>query len=158
MADSRIPRDVHEAIHRMVLDFATKTMSGPERLAQITGGAPGTIYNKANPNETGHHKPTVSDLIAWTNATGNPVAAQSFCLAVGGAFVALPDVDGHSDAALLDLVLIHQKELGDFAAALGEALAKGRITRGDWPRLSKEGLEAVSAMMVLMSRIEGMVG
>lgn len=152
MADSRIPRDVHEAIQRLVLDF------GVQKLAQITGTSPGTIYNKANPNDTGHHKPTVSDLIAWTNATGNSVAAQSFCLAVGGAFVALPEVDGHSDAALLDLVLVHQKELGDFAAALAAALDKGRITGGDWPRLSKEGLEAVSALMVLISRIEGMVG
>ena len=151
MADSRIPADVNDAVYRLVREF------GAEKLAEKTGTPAGTIYNKANPNDTGHHKPTLSDGILWTNITGDMRIATAFSRAVGGVFVDLRGMDEHSDAALLDLILLRGVEEGKADRVLSQALGDGRISRAEFERIRKEELEVVSSRLTVLFRIEGMV-
>jgi len=150
MADSRIPADVSDAVYRVVHDF------GVERLAARTGTPAGTIYNKANPHDSSHHKPTLSDALIWSQLAGDRRIAHAFCRALGGAFVDLSGMAGQADKALLDLALRRDKEYGDFAGALLLALEDGRISRADYSALHREGYEAVTAMLELLARLEGM--
>jgi len=148
MADSRIPADVNDAVYRLVREF------GAEKLAEKTGTPAGTIYNKANPNDTGHHKPTLSDGILWTNITGDTRIAAAFSRAVGGVFVDLRGLAEHSDAALLDLLLKRGKEEGDADRVLGEALANGRISQRESCAIRKEEFEAIAARLAVLLRVE----
>ncbi len=150
MADSRIPADVCDAVYRVVKDF------GAERLAAATGTPAGTIYNKANPNESSHHKPTLADGILWTNLTGDIRIAQAVSRATGGVHVDLRGLAEQSDEALLDLLLLRGREEGEADRVLAEALADGRICRRDFERIHKEELEAVAARLTVLYRLEGM--
>jgi hypothetical protein len=150
MADSRIPADVSDAVYRVVHDF------GAEKLAARTGTPAGTIYNKANPHDTSHHKPTLSDALIWSQIAGDRRIAHAFCRALGGVFVDLSGMARQSDKALLDLALRRDKEFGEFAGALLLALEDGRISGTDYAVLRREGYEAVTAMLELLSRLEAM--
>lgn len=162
MADPRIPADVNDAVYRVVHDFsyrdaAGRILSGAERISQLTGTPVGTILNKANPHDTGHHKPALAEGILWTNITGDLRIAQSFSRAVGGVHVDLRGMAEQSDAALLDLVMRREKEEGEAAGVLGEVLEKGHITRADFARIEREELEAVAARLTVLERTRGMV-
>ena len=148
--DSRIPNDVNDAVYRVVHDF------GVEALARRTGTAAGTIYNKASPTDAGHHKPTLADALIWSQITGDYRIAQAFCHCLGGAFIPLHGLSKHSDSALLDLVLQHDSETGDFAGALRAALDDGRITPREFATLNREGREAIAALLELLARLEDM--
>lgn len=150
MADSRIPKDVNDAVYRVVHEF------GVERLAARTGTAAGTIYNKALATDSGHHKPTLADALIWSQITGDLRIAHAFCHTLGGVFIEIDHLKRHSDDALLDLVLRTEVEHGDFARALQAALADGRISAQDYEDLHREAYEAISAFLELLSRLEGM--
>lgn len=151
MADSRIPADVNDAVYRLVKDY------GPEKLASKTGTPTGTIYNKANPHDTSHHKPTLSDVLIWTLISNDYRIIHAICRAVGGVFVETHALGGSSDMELLDLVLRREKEDGEFADALMKALQARRISPAAFSLLRKEGYEAATALMELLARLESMV-
>ena len=150
MADSRIPADVSDAVYQLVRGF------GAEKLAARTGTPAGTIYNKANPSDSTHHKPTLADALIWTQISGDFQVVHALCRTLGGVFVPLDRMAEHSDAALLDLVLRHDSEHGDFARALKHALEDGRISADDFDYLKKEGYEAISALLEMLARLEDM--
>ncbi|MBI5922554.1 MAG: phage regulatory CII family protein [Betaproteobacteria bacterium] len=83
MADSRIPDDVLDAVYQFVRRHKA------EWLSKKTGTPAGTIWNKANPHDTSHHKPTLSDVLVWSQIAGDYSIVQSLCRALGGVFVAL---------------------------------------------------------------------
>lgn len=151
MADLRIPADVNEAVYRVVHDF------GAQKLAALTGTSAGVILNKANPHDTSHHKPTLADALVWTSLTKDPRIVQALCQTLGGVFVSLEAQDQASDAALLDLICERDSALGEFAKALREALADGRVTPPEFADLRREMYEVIVALLTLLSRLEGMV-
>lgn len=151
MGDSRIPADVNDAVYRMVKDY------GAEKLAAHTGTPPGTIWNKANPHETSHHKPTLSDILIWTRLTGDYRVVQALCRALDGAFVALHVQQHASDVELLDIILKRDEQTGEFADALSLALADGRISKVDYQRLHREGWDVITAWLELLARLEGLI-
>lgn len=151
MADSRIPTDVNDAVYWLVKDF------GAERLSQKTGTPAGTIYNKANPHDTSHHKPTLSDILIWTQITGDYRVVQALCRALGGTFVALHTHAHASDVELLNLVLKTDVEQGRFAEALVTALSDGRVSGADFSLLRKAGWEVITAWLEIIARLEGMI-
>lgn len=151
MADSRIPADVNDAVYQLVKDF------GADKLSRLTGTPAGTIHNKANPHETMHHKPTLSDVIIWTNLSGDlriPAAISRSC---GGVHVDLRGMEHQSDEALLDLILRREVEEGEAAGAMERALSDGRVSQLDYDLIRGEELEAVAARLTVLARIEGMI-
>lgn len=155
MADSRKrrpvpPADLLKTLRDTVEDF------GVSELASRTAASPGVIYNKINTHETAHHTPTLSDLVLWPQVMDDDAIPRAYARAVGGVFVSLRNVGKHSDDALLDLFLRHQKELGNFAQVVEKSLASGMVTPLAFAQIHKESMEAVAAMMELTLRLEGM--
>lgn len=155
MADSRthiptIPADVSDAVYRVVHDY------GAQRLAALTGTPAGTILNKANPNDSSHHKPTLADGIIWSLLSQDYRIAHAFAQTLGGVFVPLHEQMQQSDAALLDLILERDEALGEYAKSMKESLADGTITRDEFDDLKRDMYMVVTACLTLLARLEGM--
>ncbi len=151
MADRRIPADVNDAVYRVVHDF------GANKLASLTGTSAGVILNKANPHDSAHHKPTLADALVWSQLTRDMRIVHALCQTLGGVFVPLDGVAEQSDAALLDLICERDSALGEFARALRAALADGRVSSAEYAELHTELYQAVTALLTLLTRLEGMV-
>lgn len=151
MADSRIPADVNDAVYRLVKGY------GADRLSAKTGTPAGTIHNKANPHDTSHHKPTLSDVLIWTQITGDYQVVEALCRALDGVFVRLHSHQHLTDVALLELALEREQEEGRFADELLTALSDGSISPDDFQRCRKAGFDVITAWLELLGRLEGMV-
>lgn len=151
MADSRIPADVNDAVYRLVKDF------GADKLAARTGTPAGTIYNKANPHDTSHHKPTLSDALIWTQITGDTRIVEALCRALGGVYVPLQELANISDAALLDIVSSWMSEQGRFFEAFHQTLADGRVTTLEFDKTDRQAKRVISAILELLGRLDQMV-
>lgn len=151
MADSRIPADVNDAVYRLVKAY------GADRLSAKTGTPAGTIHNKANPHDTGHHKPTLSDVLIWTQITHDYQVVEALCRALDGVFVPLHSRQYASDVELLELVLQRDRQQAEFADALLAGLSDGTISDDDFQACRKEGFDVITAWLELLGRLEGMV-
>jgi hypothetical protein len=123
----------------------------------VVGNPAGTIHNKANPHDTGHHKPTLSDILIWTQIAGDYRVVQALCRALDGCFVALHTRQYATDVELLELVLQRDGKQADFADALLISLSDGTISAADYQACRKEGFEVITAWLELLGRLEGMV-
>lgn len=151
MADSRIPADVNDAVYRLVKAY------GADRLSAKTGTPAGTIHNKANPHDTSHHKPTLSDVLIWTQITDDYQVVEALCRALDGVFVRLHSQQHLTDIALLELAMARDHEEGRFAEELLAALDDGSISREDYDRCRRAGFKVITAWLELLGRLEGMV-
>ncbi len=148
---SAIPRDVQDAFYRVVHDF------GVEKLAGMMGMSPGVLYNKANSNDSSHHKPSLADCIVVTHLTGDKRIVQAFAHSAGGVFHQLPDLSHLTTDALMLHILKIEKEGGDFYTALHESLAKDdEISRDEFLRIEREAHEWIAAILEGLSRIKEM--
>jgi hypothetical protein len=130
---SPVPKDVQDAFYRVVHDRDVVKLAGQ------MGMSPGVLYNKANPNESSHHKPTLADCIILTNLTGDKRIAQAFCHSVGGAFCALPDLSNLSTDALLIHLTRIQMQSGDFHRSIH--LTRIQMQSGDFHRSIHDALK-----------------
>lgn len=147
------PRDVQEAFYRVVHDRDVAKLAG------MMGMSPGVLYNKANQNETNHHKPTLADGVVLTNLTGDKRIAQAFCHSVGGLYVELPDLSNLStDALMMQLVQI-EEEGGDFYRTLHDSLkSNDDITAKEYEEIEHDAHAWVSAILEGLIRIKEMSG
>lgn len=148
-----IPKDVQDAFYRVVHDFGT------EKLAGMMGMSPGVLYNKANCNDTSHHKPTLGDCIVVTHLTGDKRIVQAFAHSVGGVFFKLPDLSNLSTDALLTHILGIETEGGDFYLAVSDSLKNdNRINPKEFTRIEREAMQWVGAILEGLARIREMAG
>lgn len=144
--------DVLEASYRVAHDYK----GGAVALAARMGKNPGTLLNKLNPHcETSAL--SLSDAVAISVVTGDRRICEAFAAVLDCAVIALPDHEKTSDAALLDLLLERDSAFGEFAGALREAIADGSVSQAEFEILEREGLQAVAALLTLLSRLKGMV-
>lgn len=144
--------DVFEAAYRVAHDFK----GGAVALAARIGRNPGTLLNELNPAcETA--KLGIGEAQAITFATQDPRIAQAMLAPIGYTAVALPDYDKVGDTALLDLFITRDEQSGRFAEALSKALEDGRISADEFEAIEAAGMEAVGALLTLISRLKGMV-
>lgn len=147
------PKDVHEAFYRVVHDRDVAKLAG------MMGMSPGVLYNKANPNETNHHKPTLADCVVLTNLTQDKRIAQAFCHSVGGLYVELPDLSDLSTDALLDHLLCVGEEVGNFHGAIHASLTDdNRINRAEYLVIEAEAHHLVAAVLEALERMKEMSG
>lgn len=151
MRDSRIPADVSDAVYQFV------KRHGAEWLSSKTGTPAGTIYNKANPNDSSHHKPTLQDVLVWTQLAGDYSMVQALCRALDGVFVALHTQQHASDMELLDLILTRDIRHGQFADELATAISDGRVSSAEFVGLRNRAMDVVTSMLELLGRLEGMI-
>jgi len=130
---------------------------GVVELAQLMGIKPGTLYNKADADEETHHQPTLRDVVLATRLTGDMRVLDSLNESFGRAAFDVIHMAEKSDEALLELVASLQVEEGEFYAAMRSALRSRRFTAQDFVLLRAEAFEVVSALMTLLTRLEGLV-
>lgn len=145
--------DVFEAFHLVVYDYP----GGVEELARKTAMAPGTLYNKANLNESSHHKPTLGDAVLVTLASKDNRIAHAFAATCGEACFPLPDLSHVSDTALLELITKIGAEGGDFHRAVNAGMADRRYRRAEHAKVKAEAYEFIAAICESVARLEGLI-
>lgn len=150
---SAIPKDVQDAFYRVVHDF------GVEKLAGRMGMSPGVLYNKANCNDSSHHKPTLADCIVVTHLTGDKRIVQAFCHSAGGVYHELPDLSSLSTDALLIHLTRIQIRNGSFHHEIHEALRDDDVISADeYGRIEGEAREYIAMILEGLARMREMAG
>lgn len=146
-----VPKDVQDAFYRVVHDRDVAKLAGQ------MGMSPGVLYNKANPNDSSHHKPTLADCIILTNLTGDKRIAQAFAHSVGGVYHDLPDLSNLSTDALLLHILKIGDEGGDFHREIHEALElDNKVDGKEFAEIEREAHEWIAAILEGLARMREM--
>lgn len=145
------PTDVHEAFRAVVHEFDVAKMAA--KLGMPTG----TLYNKANLNESSAHKPTLADAILVQVIAGDTRIVEAMAHTLGGVFVKLPTVQTISDVALLEMVADISIMNGRFHGELKAALEDGKFSKDEHQAIHQRALTYITAIIATVSRIEGMV-
>lgn len=139
-----------EAFRRLVYRHDVK------RLAPQMGMKAGTLYNKADADSDSHNQPTLRDVVALTQLTGDYSVLDALNEMFGrAAFDAVSHADV-SDAALLELLTQLGIEKGDFHQALHDALTDGKFSLQELQRIRATAFDLVAALMTLVARVEGL--
>lgn len=158
---TRLPVDVQDAFYRVVHDFGggEANNGGVPSLARQMGMPPGTLYNKANPNESSHHKPTLADAVLASILSGDRRIAQAFCHTLGGVFVSLPDLSNLTTDSLLEHLTKIGRESGEFYACLDDSLRADRqINAEEFAKLECEAEQWIAAICEAVARLREMSG
>lgn len=131
--------------------------AGVHELAPKMGLRPGTLYNKADSSDDSHHQPTLRDVIMVTQITGDTRVLESLDEMFGRASYDCARHIATSDDALLELLTRLGAENGEFHRALSDGLKEKRFTAGTLVRIRAEAFDIVSALMVLLERLQGLV-
>lgn len=151
MPHSNNSMDVHEAFRRVVHDYDVAKM------AAKLGMPVGTLYNKANLNESSVHKPSLRDALLVQVISGDTRIVEAMAHCLGGVFVKLPTAQGISDVALLEMVADISIMNGRFHGELKAALEDGKFTKDEHQAIHQRALTYITAIIATVNRIEGMV-
>ncbi|MDP3425513.1 MAG: hypothetical protein Q8S32_17365 [Burkholderiaceae bacterium] len=145
--------DVFDAFRRVVHDYP----KGVEKLASRMAMSPAVLYNKANNNESSHHKPTLGDAVLASLATGDHRILHAFASTLGEVCIPLPDLSKVSDTALLELITNIGAESGDFHRAIADGMADRLYRRAEHARVKAEAYSFIAAICESVSRLEGLI-
>lgn len=126
---------------------------GAAKLAPLVGIQPGTLCNKANPQQ--EHDFTVRELVRLTAVTDDYCLLDAIETILGRVGVSVGDYRESSDAALLECWANWQSELGQSASTIRDALADGKITREEVEAIRRELFKDFAAALALLQRVEG---
>lgn len=152
MADRPVT-DVFDAFHRVVHDYP----EGVAKLASRMAMSPGVLYNKANNNESAHHKPTLGDAVLASLATSDHRILHAFAATLGEVCFPIPDLSHVSDTALLELITKIGAEGGDFHRAINDGMADRRYRRAEHAKVKAEAHEFIAAICEAVARLEGLI-
>lgn len=143
--------NVFEAFRQLVYAY------GPDKLAPLMGLRIGTLYNKADADDDSHNQPTLRDVLLATQITGDMRVLDALNETFGRAAYDCAQHDHTSDEALLQLLADLGSETGEFHRALAEGLRARRFSLDALRAIRGEAFDIVSALMVLVSRLEAYV-
>ena len=136
-------------------DVVHESPGGVPAVARRMGINPGTLGNEVNPfAET--NKLGLVRALGITLTTQDFRILQAFAGLCGHGVFLLPDLDGVSDEALLDLVLNGQEEVGEFGRLMRAALEDGAISKKEMRRLDEQCRRVIFAFLTLLQRLGGM--
>lgn len=147
----RLAPDVFKAFRELVY------LHGVERLAPLMGYRPGTLYNKADASDDSHNQPTLRDVLLVTQITGDMRVLDALDETFGRAAYDCASNETTSDEALLELLANLGAESGQFHSELAAGLKQRRFSEEQLGRIRGEAFDMVSALMVLVHRLEGYV-
>lgn len=130
---------------------------GVDRLAPLMGLKVGTLYNKADADDASHHQPTLRDVLLATQISGDMRVVDALCESLGSARFDCAQFETTSDEALLELLADLGTETGEFHRALAEGLRARSFTEQQLRSIRGEAFDIVSALMVLVRRLEDYV-
>lgn len=144
--------DVHEAFRAIVHDYDV-----PKMAAKL-GMPAGTLYNKANLNESSAHKPTLADAVLVQVIADDRRLVQAMAATLGGVFVKLPTSrEVISDVALLEMVAEISIMNGRFHGELKDAIGDGKFSADEHLAIHVRALDYITAILETVGRIGGMV-
>lgn len=143
--------DVFEAFRELVY------LHGVDKLAPLMGLRPGTLYNKADASDDSHNQPNLRDVLLATQISGDMRVLDALNLTFGRAAYDVTQHEDTSDEDLLALLADLGRETGEFHGALAAGLRERRFTRQRLAVIHREGMDIVSALMVLLIRMEAYV-
>jgi hypothetical protein len=132
-------------------------LHGVAKLAREMGTKPGTLYNKADADDDSHNQPTLRDVVLATRLTDDMRVLDALEEMFGRAAFDVSEMALKSDEALLELIACLGKESGEFHGALHQALLQRKFSPADLNRIRAEAFDMVSALMTVVSRLEGLV-
>lgn len=141
----------YEAFRRLVYT------AGVPALAARMGVKAGTLYNKADADAESHHQPTLRDVVLATQLTGDLRVVDALNEMFQRAAYNVAVHSNTSDTALLELLTVVGFQKGEFYKALHDALVDHRFSRAELLRIRATAFDVVSALMTLVSRVEGLV-
>lgn len=145
------PANPFEAFRQLVYTF------GVGELAPQMGLKPGTLYNKADADEDTHHQPSLRDVVLATRLTGDMRVLDALNEHFGRAAFDVTRMGKLSDDALLELFTEFGSESGEFCTAVRTGLRKNRFGAHDFVLVRNEAMDVISALMTLVTRMEGLV-
>ena len=119
----------------------------PEQIADLLGCSYATLMSELS-GQPGH-KLGAERMLGLMKTTGSIAPLQFMARELGGVFVELPQC-GASCHELTRSVVDSIREFGEFASEVSRSLEDGVITSDELARISKEGQEALSAILRVM--------
>ncbi|MBA3756505.1 MAG: hypothetical protein H0X02_09865 [Nitrosomonas sp.] len=145
--------DLFDIIH----EEAHAYPGGVEALARRMGRNPGTLRKKLLPNKDTHDL-TVKELRQMVAYCKTDRVARGFADDRELMCISKPNYSGLSDQAILDLFLRLQREQGEWAEEIREAIHNGEVDWDELMRIRKEFNGFIVAASEIMSRLESYMG
>lgn len=144
----------HDSILEILLEDVKRAPSGRNaaQISALMGKGYSTLMNELNGSIAGH-KFGLLHLIPLMQATGSTRGLDYLCGAMGCVCIRLPGAGSglpNTERDAMEAV----RQFGELIAAVGDAIADGRISREERKRISHEGYEAMQAIMTLIKKVE----
>lgn len=119
-----------------------------EQIADLVGCSYATLMSELS-GQPGH-KLGAERMLALMKTTGSVAPIQFMARELGGVFVEMPQC-GAGCHEITRSLLESIREFGEFASEVGKSLEDGTITPEELARISKEGQEALAAILRVMT-------
>lgn len=140
-------------IQHVVYRLGLKYQGGLRQLAADMGRNYNVFINKLNPNVATHHV-YIEELDELAAFLDTDEVAKYFAGQRNMICVPCPDLNGLSDAALLDLFFGLETEKAQWMERMQTALSDGNVTGAEFAAIKREYDEFVAATSEVMARIE----
>lgn len=145
-----------EAVFYTVHDFRKGKQRGAVALAPLVNIRPGTLSNKANPEQ--EHQPTLHEGVLIMRAAKDFRILYALCSILDHTIpIPVPDLSDISDMQLLDAYANYHAEIGETSQAIREALADGEISEAEFDRIAREMDEDQQRQHELRMRLRALV-
>jgi hypothetical protein len=146
---------LNEAVFYTVHEFRKGKERGATALAPLVNMRPGTLSNKANPDQD--HQLTLNESILVMRATGDYRILYALCAILDHTLpIRILNFEDTSDLELLDAYARYHAEVGETAQAIRDAFADGDITPEELKRIEKEMDQAQQAEHELRLRLRAL--
>lgn len=122
-----------------------------ETIADLVGKPYHTLMSELSGQPL--HKLGADLVLPIMEATGSDAPMHFLAREMGGVFIRLPEV-GSGSNPVQQQCLVAVKEFGELIGRTAEALADGRLSGEERRTITREGHEAVTAIMALLQQVE----
>ncbi len=129
---------------------------GIEQIALVTGKRPKVIYNQLNPNQV-THKLGLFESAGYQRIAGDFSILRAYAALLNHTVFPVGELGMVSDVELLNLYSDWNKELGDVHGAISKAFCDYKITRDEFNKVQKEGMEAIQKYFEFLRRLEAVI-
>ncbi len=137
-------------LHRLVMRAPSGI--GAQTIANMLGWRYATMMSELS-GQPGH-KLGVDKLLPIMDVTGSDAPMHFLASEMGGVFIKLPAFE-EGDDPVQQQCMVAVKEFGELIAACADALADNSINAEERATILREGHEAVTAIMALLTTVEG---
>ncbi|WP_422452456.1 phage regulatory CII family protein [Endozoicomonas sp. ALC066] len=129
---------------------------GAQALGAHLNKSPGVLSNEINPSQP-HHKLGLLDAILIMHITRDVQILKAMAACVNHSIINLGDFSATCDTELLNMYARWHAEIGDVSREVSAALSDGRITRDEFHRIRKEGMEQIHFFFEFLARVEALI-